>query len=152
MPLNMNAPTYGVPVQQNGYRPPAEKKNKNLKIGIIVGVAAVVVIVAVVLIIVLTSGSGGLKGTYYLNSETSQGSSMSRDDIKSYFGGDITLTINDNNQGTLSYNNAGSIPITFDTGKKTVTSSLGNGIYTVSGNTLTITFTEGQVVDQFIKQ
>ena len=150
-PLNMGGPKYGVPLQQQGY--PTEKKNKGLVLGIVIA-ASIVVIAAVILIIVLTSGGGSaasLDGTYYLNSETASGTVMTREDIHTYLGGDVTLTVSGSN-GTLDYNGAGSLPITFDTGSQTVSSSAGNGTYSLSGNTLRITFTDTNTVDEFIKQ
>ena len=149
----MNAPVYGTPLQPNGYQPAPASKNKGLIIGIVVA-ASIVVIVAVVLIIVLTGAGGGgsLQGTYYLNSESTQGTTLNRDQIKEYFGADITLTVGENNQGTLNYGSQGSIPVSFDPDKKTVTSSVGNGSYSLSGNKLTITYSEGGAVDEFIRQ
>lgn len=151
-PLNMSAPRYATPVQQQTYQPSSEKRSKGTAVGIAIAVGTVIVIAAVVLAIVLAVGGTGLKGSYYLDSRIDNGVSYSHAEILAMTGEDITLTIDGDNKGTLSYGSYGTISLTFDPDSKTVT-GLDNSIatYTLSGNTLKITDSESGSVSVFIK-
>lgn len=169
-PLNMSSPRVAVPLQQQAT---TEKKNKGMGLGIGIAVGIVVLIAAiVVLIIVLVnngnsnsnsgSGSGGgqsisqssLQGNYVLNAQTDHGTRFTRDELLQYLGGDITLTINSDNTGTLVAYDGSSTPMVFNPSDHSVSMAGTPASYTVSGNTLTVTITDdsGSVVNEFVKQ
>ena len=156
-PINQSAGrNYAAPLQQQGYHPqyqPApEKKNRNLAMGITIAVIiGLLIIGGIVLTIVLVSNAtknnasssstgsttsvsaSPLEGTYSLSAIHMDGEDYQESG---------TLVIGGDNKGTFTDATGSSATFVFDTAKQTLTTSLGaTGTYTVSGNTLTITYT-----------
>lgn len=153
-PINASgAPNYAVPRQQQGYqnqyRPAPEGKSRNLGMGIAIAVIiGLLVIGGIVLAVVLinnashnaTSSAGtsanassSLEGTYSLTAIHMDGETYQESG---------TMVVNSSNVGTFTDATGSSATFNFDPSTHTLTTSLGAaGTYTLSGNTLTITYT-----------